>query len=139
MEKVSPSCEKDLQNTPQKPPKTSPKSFQNTFKNSIEKNTIFNTVFSIIWNAQNMKNVAPVEAKRYILQNRRFRKKYENNLPKHPQNHSKIIPKSMHKTKLEKNTPNEHQEHFESSKACPFRWWHLVPGAHTYSFGVLTA
>ena len=28
-----------------------------------------------------MKKVAPVEAKRYILQNRRFRKKYENVLP----------------------------------------------------------
>ena len=56
----------------------------------MEQNTVFSTVFFIFGDAQNMKNVAPVEAKRYILQNRRFRKKYENDLPKHPQNLSKI-------------------------------------------------
>ena len=43
-------------------------------------------------------------------------------VPKHPWNHSKIIPKLMQKTELEKGTPNERQERFES-----------------YSFGVLTA
>ena len=66
------------------------KSFQNNLKISIEKNTIFNSVFFIIWNAQIMKILDLVEAKRYILQNRRFRKKYENDLPKHPPNPSKI-------------------------------------------------
>ena len=101
MEKVSPSCEKELQNTPQNPPKTSPKSFQNTFKNAIEKNTIFNIILFLIWDAQNMKNVAPVEAKRYILQNWRFRTKYENDPPKHLQNPLKIEKKTTSKTSLD--------------------------------------
>ena len=77
-------------NTSKTPPKILQKPVQNTFKNAIEKNTIFCMIFFIIWNAQNMKIVALVEAKRYILQNRRVRKKYENYLPKHPENPSKI-------------------------------------------------
>ena len=82
MEIVSPSCEKELQNTPQSSPQTTLNPIQNTTKNAIEKNTVFSSDFVIIWDAHNMKNVAPVEAKHYILQNWRFRKKYENYLPK---------------------------------------------------------
>jgi hypothetical protein len=81
---IGKSCEKDLQNTSQTPPQTSPNPIKNNVKNPIEKNIVFNIVFFIIWHAQNMKNVVPVEAKRYILQKRRFRNKYKNNLPKHP-------------------------------------------------------
>ena len=58
------------------PFKALPKPFQNNVKNVIEKNTVFSYVFFIIWDAHYMKNAAPVEAKRYILQNRLFRKKY---------------------------------------------------------------
>ena len=99
--------------TSKTPSKSLPKSVQNTIKNSIEKNTSFNTVFFIIWNAQNMKNVAPVEAKRYILQNRRFQKKYEKDLPKPFQNTSQN-PKNPRNNDFENKSGSERPILFRS-------------------------